>query len=276
MKPIHCSVVYNTNSNQTGGIPLSLFNKALASIGIGAAKVDTKLHKATYTISENITGVVEIVGGNTEQQIDAIYLSLHTNYIREIDDKKISDTAVLQKYKINEPFTIQANEKREIPFSFEFPAIVPITSGSSRVWIQTGLDIKNAVDPKDKDFIDIQPSRLANGVLSAFQNLGFRLRKVDNEQSPKYLRNRSPIVQEFEFVPTNEKYRRYLDELEVVFLDQTPRSVELLLQIDRRARGLGGFLSEAFDMDESFIRLTLFENDDVLAKLSQTIESKMR
>lgn len=276
VKPIHCSVVYNTNSNQTGGIPLSLFNKALASIGIGAAKVDTKLHKATYTISENITGVVEIVGGNTEQQIDAIYLSLHTNYIREIDDKKISDTAVLQKYKINEPFTIQANEKREIPFSFEFPAIVPITSGSSRVWIQTGLDIKNAVDPKDKDFIDIQPSRLANGVLSAFQNLGFRLRKVDNEQSPKYLRNRSPIVQEFEFVPTNEKYRRYLDELEVVFLDQTPRSVELLLQVDRRARGLGGFLSEAFDMDESFIRLTLFENDDVLAKLSQTIESKMR
>lgn len=264
------------NSITDGGIIMSLFNKVLASVGIGAATVDTKLHKSTYSINETITGVVEIVGGNTEQQIDAIYLSLYTNYIREIDDKKVTDTAVLQKHKINEPFTIQANEKREIPFSLPLPAIVPVTTGQSRVWIQTGLDIKNAIDPTDKDFINIQPTRLASNVLSAIQNLGFRLRKVDCEQAPSYLRSRSPIVQEFEFTPTNNTYRRYLDELEVVFLDQSPNAVEVLLQVDRRARGLGGFLSEALDMDESFIRLTLFENDNLSTKIAQAIENKMR
>ncbi|MBD8035029.1 sporulation protein [Solibacillus merdavium] len=255
---------------------MSLFNKVLASVGIGSAKVDTKLHKSSYTLNENVTGIVAITGGSTEQQIDAIYLSLYTNYIREIDDKKINDQAMLSQFKLNEPFIIQANEKREIPFSFALPTVVPITIGNSRVWIQTGLDIKNAVDSKDKDFIDIKPSPLANSVLSAIQNLGFRLRKVDNEQAPSYLRRQTPIVQEFEFKPTNQTYRRYLDELELVFLGHTHNSVEILLQVDRRARGLGGFLSEAFDMDESFIRLTLFENDNLSAKLSHAIEAKMK
>lgn len=255
---------------------MSLFNKVLASVGIGAAKVDTKLHKSTYTINENITGIVEIVGGSTEQHIDAIYLSLHTNFIREINDKKVKDQALLHQYKLNEPFIIQANEKRQIPFSFALPSVVPVTTGNSRVWIQTGLDIKNAIDPKDKDFLEIQPTRLANSVLTAIQNLGFRLRKVDNEQAPSSLRRHTPIVQEFEFTPTNNTYRRYLDELEVVFLNQSPSSIEILLQVDRRARGLSGFLSEALDMDESLIRLTLFENDNIQAKLSQAIEAKMK
>ena len=255
---------------------MSLFNKVLASIGVGAATVDTKLYKSSYSINETVTGVVEITGGNTEQQIDAIYLTLYTNFVREIDDRKVNDQTALKNIQINEPFIIQTNEKREIPFSFTLPPIVPVTTGQSRVWIYTGLDIKNAVDPKDTDYIDVQPTRLASAVLTAVQNLGFRIRKVDTEQAPSYLRNRMNVVQEFEFTPTNNTYRRYLDELEVVFLDQSERSVEVLLQVDRRARGLGGFLSEAFDMDESFVRLTLFESDNLQAKLADAIERKMR
>lgn len=48
--------------NLNGGIFLSLFNKVLASIGVGAATVDTKLHKSSYTINETVTGVVEVTG----------------------------------------------------------------------------------------------------------------------------------------------------------------------------------------------------------------------
>ena len=85
---------------------MSLFNKVLASVGIGSAKVDTKLHKSSYTLNENVTGIVEITGGSTEQQIDAIYLLLYTNFIREIDDKKINDQAMLSQVQLNEPFII--------------------------------------------------------------------------------------------------------------------------------------------------------------------------
>lgn len=83
-------------------------------------------------------------------------------------------------------------------------------------------------------------------------------------------------MQEFEFQATNNTYRRYLDELEIVFLEQSERSVEILIQVDRRARRLGGFLSEAFNMDERFMRLSIFENDNIQVKLAVAIENKMR
>lgn len=41
---------------------MSFFNKMLASIGIGGAKVDTKLEKSAYTAGETIRGQVEIYG----------------------------------------------------------------------------------------------------------------------------------------------------------------------------------------------------------------------
>ena len=88
---------------------MSLFNKVLASIGVGAATVDTKLHKLSYTINEKVTGVVEITGGNTEQQIDAIYLTLYTSFVREVDDRKVNDQAALQNLQINEPLIIKPN-----------------------------------------------------------------------------------------------------------------------------------------------------------------------
>lgn len=52
-------------------------------------------------------------------------------------------------------------------------------------------------------------------------------------------------------------YRGRLDELEIVFLSQTEQSADILMQVDRRARGLGSFLSEAFETDESYIRLSI-------------------
>ena len=61
---------------------MSIFNKVLASVGIGAATVDTKLHKSVYNVNEKVTGIVEVVGGNIPQHIDAIYLTLYTNYIK--------------------------------------------------------------------------------------------------------------------------------------------------------------------------------------------------
>ncbi|MGB3102518.1 MAG: sporulation protein, partial [Psychrobacillus psychrotolerans] len=119
---------------------MSFFNKVLASVGVGGAKVDTKLEKSEFTAGEIMQGVVEVVGGNLEQQIDAIYLTVNTTYIRESNDRKYTDVAAFQKYKVTEPFTIGANEKKAIPFSLTLPEDAPVTYGSTRVWISTGLD----------------------------------------------------------------------------------------------------------------------------------------
>ncbi|WP_064091334.1 sporulation protein [Rossellomorea aquimaris] len=236
---------------------MSFFNKVFASIGIGAATVDTKLEKSSYQAGETAKGIVEVTGGNAEQTIDSIYLTLFTTYIRESDDKNYTDYAPIQKVQISEPFTIGENEKKELPFTFTLPFETPITYGNTRVWVATGLDIKNAVDPKDKDYIEILPNTLINNVLNSVQDLGFRIRKVECEEAPRRFRGRYPFIQEFEFVPVNGQFQRTLDELEIMFYNQSEDQVDLLIEVDRRARGLGGFLAEALEMDESMIRMTV-------------------
>lgn len=240
---------------------MSFFNKVLASVGVGGAKVDTKLEKSEFTAGEIMQGVVEVVGGNLEQQIDAIYLTVNTTYIRESNDRKYTDVAAFQKYKVTEPFTIGANEKKKIPFSLTLPEDAPVTYGSTRVWISTGLDIKNSIDPTDKDYINVRPTRIAAHILEAIEQLGFKIIKVECEKASHKLGSRYPFVQEFEFVPVSSSYKAKLDELEILFLSQSAQSAEILMQVDRRARGFGGLLAEAFEMDEKFIRLTINAQD---------------
>ncbi|WP_353642702.1 sporulation protein [Bacillus sp. 37MA] len=249
---------------------MALFNKVLASIGIGNAQVDTKLEKSAYTAGQLMRGVVWVKGGNVEQHIDSIYLTVYATYVRETDDKKVTDQAAVLKRKLNEPFTIGAGETREIPLELELPYDTPITQGKTRVWVETGLDIKQAVDPGDKDYIEVRATPIGEAVLDAVRTLGFRLREVECQhvRGQKY-----PFVQEFEFVPVSGTYKGKLDELEVTFLEQSVNEATILLQVDKRARGLGGFLSEAMGMDETNVHLRVSKSDlnSLESKLNATI-----
>ncbi|SEN79597.1 sporulation-control protein [Mesobacillus persicus] len=250
---------------------MSLFNKALASIGIGSAQVDTKLEQDTVVPGGEIRGVVHIKGGSTEQKVDEIYLALNTTYLKESNDRKFNVPVVVDRFRLNEPFTVGPGETKEIPFSFILPLDVPISIGRSKIWVTTSLDIKNAVDPTDKDYLKVVPNKLMDSVLTAVEDLGFRLREADCEQAPYRLRKRLPFIQEFEYVPVMGSFRGKLDELELVFFPASENEVEIFMQVDRRARGLGGFLSEALEMDESNIRFTVTSSD--LPNLKEKLES---
>ena len=250
---------------------MSLFDKVFASVGIGAASVDTKLEKDTYMPGETVQGVVEIKGGKVEQQIDEIYLSLNTTYLKESDDRKYNVTATIDRFRLTTPFTIRSNERKEIPFTFQLPYDTPISIGKSKVWVTTGLEIKGGVDPSDKDFLKVIPNQLMTAVFNAVDNLGFRIREADCEEAPRRLRGRLPFVQEFEFVPTSGLFRGKLDELEVVFLSSGNGTLDLMFQVDRRAKGLSGLFSEAMGMDETNVRLTVSNAD--IPNLQQKIQS---
>ncbi|TYR81203.1 sporulation protein [Priestia megaterium] len=250
---------------------MALFNKVLARIGIGAARVDAKLVNDTFRAGETIEGIIEVYGGNVEQKIDRIYLRLFTSYVKEMDDKKVKQDVQLNTFKINEPFTIQPAEKREIPFTFELPDDTPVTLGRTRVWVATGLDIKDAVDPSDIDYVKVLPNPMVTSTIEAMEQLGFRLRQVECEEAPRRLRKRLPFVQEFEFVPTNGRFYGKLDEVEVIVQPNGLSQYDLFLEVDRRARGLGGFLAEVLETDESLVRLTVHEQDR--SKLSELLGS---
>lgn len=231
---------------------MSMFKKLLASIGIGAAKVDARLYDDSLVPGEMLNGEVYISGGDVSQEIDDIYLYVATQYKREVDDSTVTQECVLVKYCLSERFQLQPNEEKIIPFSFQLPYETPLTVGNQPVYLRTGLDISSAIDPNDTDYLQVRPHPLMQRVLDAIENLGFQLAKVDCEYNPRF-GGSYPFVQEFEFRPTG-KYRSRLDELEVIF-SLNANELEVFLELDKRARGFGSFLEEAFDMDERYVRL---------------------
>ncbi|MFD1955024.1 sporulation protein [Paenibacillus thailandensis] len=233
-----------------------MFNRLLASIGIGSATIDTLLEKTHYTQGEEVEGIIRIRGGNVQQDISTIHLTLMTEYIRESNDHKYKEQTAIRRFAVSQPFRLEAGETREVPFAFRLPAETPLTFRNVPVWVKTELEIVGAVDPTDNDRIEVLPGYAQNVVLEAIDQLGFRLRKADCEYS-RHSGTGLPFVQELEFVPTTH-FRGDLDELEVVFRPAAG-GVELLLQIDRRARGFASLFAEALDMDESFVRVRFSE-----------------
>ncbi|MCA0969429.1 sporulation protein [Halobacillus litoralis] len=226
-----------------------MFKKLLASVGVGAAKVDTQLDKDQFIPGEEVTGKVVIKGGDVDQSIDAINLFLMTEAVREVDDRKVKEKVSLEKYLVTQDLVISAGETKEFPFSVHLPYHVPASLSRLPIWFETGLDIPMALDPQDRDPVKIAPHPYVESILDALNHLGFSVRKVEMEYSKKL-----GYVQEFEFQPRGE-FRSYLDELEAIFFLYEDR-IEVFLEVDRRARGLGGLFAEALEMDESKVKLS--------------------
>lgn len=229
-----------------------MLNKLLQSIGIGSAKVDTVLFDRSCTPGGAIEGEVRICGGSSAQDIETIDLAIMTDYEIEVDDHKVTRSVEVSRMRLTDRFTVQAGQELVMPLRIPVPLNTPASLGKSRVWVQTGLDIKSAVDPQDRDLLDVVPHPLVAAFLSSAERLGFRLHQVDSEKAG--YRNAGtglPFVQEFEFKPVSGEFRGRLDELEAVF-SVSEAGVNVMLQVDRRVRGLASFLSESMGMDESY------------------------
>jgi sporulation-control protein len=235
---------------------MSFFDKVKASAGIGNAKVDTKVNATKVKQGGLVTGEVLIVGGAVDQEINAVTLSVETSVLVEQDDRKFHQNLQLQRVKVSDTLTIRAKEEKILPFSFTLSYEAPMSIGKSEVWIDTGLDVSFAVDPKDKDYIEVAGTEAAEKVLAAIQQLGFTLKSAKNIKSRQ---TKSGLVQEFEFYPGTD-FKKHFSELELIFLsDATGTTV--YIEMDHKAKGLGGLLAQALDMDES--RLSIhFEKRD--------------
>jgi sporulation-control protein len=247
-----------------------MFGKVMASIGVGAAKVDTRLEKATYRQGEMIRGEVFVQGGQTPQFIDEIYLFLVVQYHHEGKEQEY----VVSEFHLTEAFEIGEHESRVIPFQFELPLDAPVSTGGAPVYLKTGLDIKMAVDPKDMDGIEILPHPLVDAVLHAVESVGFRLTSVDYAFDKFY--SRHPFIQEYKLMPT-DRYKEFFDEISMVFYPHM-NEVDVILTLDRKAFDLMSSMEEALNLDERILRFTVTRQEVELntnalqAKLTQMIE----
>ncbi|MGL5694402.1 MAG: sporulation protein [Peptostreptococcaceae bacterium] len=255
---------------------MSIFKKVMASaLGVGAAKVDTIVHTNNLMPGQSIQGVCKITGGNIEQYISDIKIGVYTSYKKEIDDSEITKIQRIQERTIKIEKNIQPGEIYEVGFNFILYKRVPITKHKSRVWLDTDLGIEKGVDTSDKDYINVEPNEQMQTVFNAISELGFSIREIENEHCPSKL-NGYEFVQEFEFVPTSGYFRSRLDELELVFVPKQ-KYTDIVLEVDRKVRGIMSFLSEEMGLDESKLRFRLEDsNEYTVAEIKSIIDNMLR
>lgn len=235
-----------------------MLKKILSTVGIGSATVNTRLAPgAEFLPGGEMEGDVLVQGGSVPQEIRGITLRLMTQYEVEVDDSRHQTDFELTAFRIPEAFTVQPGEERIFDFTLVLPLFTPMTTRRQRVWLKTELDIASGIDSSDSDPVTVAAPPIVQAVIGGMVHLGFSLRDSRCEKGKGV---HVPFVQEFEFVAKEGFYRGRVDEVDVVFRHHGD-SVEVLLEVDRKARGLGGLLESALDMDERRVRLQFGVDD---------------
>ncbi|MET3196283.1 sporulation protein [Gottfriedia sp. OAE603] len=238
---------------------MGLFKNTLARVlGIGGTRIDTKLEKTEYQAGERVKGELHIKGGKVKQELESVFLHVMTDYEVESNDKTYHQNGTLQKVIVSVDRVINASEEVVIPFFFTLSENTPVSLHKSHIWIKTHLEIDKAVDQYDADGIQVIPSIGLKTVIQALQEEGFVLRESENKK--KF----GKIIQEFEFYPMNGEFRGKLDELEVNYLS-FDKTVDIVLQVDRKAKGLTGLFSDSLGTDEINVRIS-FSKEQITDK----------
>ena len=243
-----------------------MFKKILASVGIGAAKVDTVLETEHLQPGQKFNAVIVIKGGDVDQEISGLDLALMTRVKVESDDGEYFTNHVIEKWRITDIGMIAAGAEKHIPFEARLHSETPITEinagyNQSHVWLETGLDIDLALDPTDRDALHIYPNDAVSTLMEAMDRLGFSLVKADVEKG--YLKaptfqSHSGCYQELEYRP-NSRSLFGLQEIELSFVPEAHKT-HVLIELDRAFRGDG------------YVDLTI-EHDHVnLSKLCDQLE----
>jgi sporulation-control protein len=217
-----------------------MFKKVLASIGIGAAKVDTVLHTEHLQPGQKFSAEVIVQAGDVEQDISGLELVLMTKVKVESEEGDYFIDHILDKWLIIDKRTLTPGEELRIPFEARLHSETPITEISqglnqSLVWIATGLNIDFALDAKDKDPVYVYPNEAVKALMSAMKKLGYKLVKSDVEKGYLNTTNfssSSGCYQELEYKPTGLKVFGPR-EVELSFVPEALKT-HVLIEIDRR------------------------------------------
>lgn len=222
-----------------------VFRRLKARFG-GGTTVDTILHTELAQPGGVLEGVVEIVGGEFEQDIKYLALALEVRVEVETQDSEHQSDQRFAEQRVTDRFTLHPGEKRTEPFAIHVPLQTPfnVVNGRDlpgvRLGVRTELEIAKSLDKGDFDPIRIAPTPAQQRILAAFERIGCHFRRSDVEKG-RVPGAEFPFYQEVEFAPPPE-LARGLAEVEVTFLAGL-HSMDVLIEGDRR----GGFLDAGGD-----------------------------
>ncbi len=224
-----------------------MINKLFASIGIGSARVNLEVMDTEVSLGGKLRGAVKIQGGNVEQQLDKIYINLILSSNYKSGDHIKNVQRVISTFTVEEKMTISPGEEKVFPVSLQIPYGLPISKGRTRYFLQTKLDIPQAIDPVDHDPVTILPHKEYKMFFDALKALGFKEKSGCGDYNGRF--------QEFEYRPTSY-FVRELDEIEV-YPVALENELLVTMQIDKKSRGPFGSLLDDLELDERYVRFSI-------------------
>lgn len=222
-----------------------MFEHILSIIGIGASRVDTVLTQPDVVRGQMMSGEVRMFGGKTDQSINGIALELVTDYRLPLDIQRPGYEIVLWEHSLSEIFTLKAGQEKILPFRCLVPMNTPISQGPAKVWLNTRLDVALAVDPKDRDPLQVQAEPATAQLLNAAADLGF----VQTADSGSCIgvegQHEIQVVQAFVFESgaNIQESLSGITKLELIVLANS-YDAEIQIEVNRPAAGLSGWLPD--------------------------------
>ncbi|MGH3566444.1 MAG: sporulation protein [Pseudonocardia sp.] len=222
-----------------------MFKKLRSRFG-GGTTVQTTVHTPVAQPGGTLEGVVDIVGGEFEQNITYLALALVARVEVETGDSEYAADQSFAERRVHGAFALHPGEQKSVPFSLDLPLEMPfnVIGGHElpgvRLGVRTELEIAKSTDKGDFDPIRVAPLPAQQRILTAFERIGCGFKHSDLENGHIH-GSTLGFYQELEFSPPAE-FARSFAELEVTFL-AGPEVLDVLIEGDRR----GGFLDSGGD-----------------------------
>lgn len=133
-----------------------MFDKILTSLKVGELTVDTRLEKAEFKADETISGKVVLKGGDKDQQVSRIRLTLLEPKEGSDENKDFGESdKVLQMYEIKSEQVVEKAQSVEKPFEFQL-ANFNLDKETNALVLRTHITIEDGADSEDEAEIRIQ------------------------------------------------------------------------------------------------------------------------
>ncbi|OOV78924.1 sporulation protein [Mammaliicoccus fleurettii] len=136
-----------------------MFNNLLTSIGVGSITADTLIENNVNYENDFIKGIVMLKGGNADQKINKIEITLMERI--QNDDKTSQFSEVeneLDTYIYAGEFKVEAKEVETVPFQFKLENH-EIDVENNKIYLKTHVFIDHSVDAYDEDEILVYNSK---------------------------------------------------------------------------------------------------------------------
>ena len=143
----------------------------LQRVGIGAAEVDLKLPSPKVYPGEVVEATLEVRGASARQVIEGFDVEMRVQVDYEYENK-LRHEPIAEMY-VGGRLPIYPGKEKTKSVDFQIPYDTPLESERTTVWLDTSLDVDWALDPSDRDTLEVVPSPRHEVLFEAFDILGY-------------------------------------------------------------------------------------------------------